>query len=155
MGTAVDRRHAEGDVADRPLDDVRRGGLRLIRPSHVEAWVKSMTVPTAARQRPLAPGTIKTRFVNVRSVFRAAVRDGMIAVDPTVQVRLPRLRRREAAMAIPSPEVVRRILDAAAPRFRAFVGMCALAGLRLGETAAHLFAEVAGSGEGTVRAEQA
>ena len=42
--------------------------LRLIRPSHVEAWVKSMTV--ARRGAPLAPGTIKTRFVNVRSVFR-------------------------------------------------------------------------------------
>lgn len=110
--------------------------LRLIRPSHVETWVKSMTVPTAIRSRPLAPGTIKTRFVNVRSVFRAAVRDGMIAIDPTVQVRLPRLRRREAAMAIPTPEVVRRILDAADPRFRAFVGLCAFAGLRLGETAA-------------------
>lgn len=110
--------------------------LRLIRPSHVEAWVKSMTVPTATRKRPLAPGTIKTRFVNVRSVFRAAVRDGMIAVDPTTQVRLPRLRKREAAMAIPTPEVVRSILEAADPRFRAFVGLCAFAGLRLGETAA-------------------
>ncbi len=71
--------------------------LRLVRPSHVEAWVKSMTVATSARPRPLAPGTIKTRFVNVRSVFRAAVRDGMIATDPTAQVRLPRLRKREAA----------------------------------------------------------
>jgi integrase len=110
--------------------------LRLIRPSHVEAWVKSMTVATAARPRPLAPGTIKTRFVNVRSVFRAAVRDGMIAVDPTAQVRLPRLRRREAAMAIPTQEVVRSILEASDPRFRAFVGLCAFAGLRLGEAAA-------------------
>ena len=110
--------------------------LRLIRPSHVEAWVKSMTVATATRKRPLAPGTIKTRFVNVRSVFRAAVRDGMIAVDPTTQVRLPRLRRREAAMTIPTPEVVRSILEASDPRFRAFVGLCAFAGLRLGETAA-------------------
>jgi len=27
-----------------------------------------MTVPTATRKRQLAPGTIKTRFVNVRSV---------------------------------------------------------------------------------------
>jgi integrase len=92
-----------------------------------------MTVPTAARPRALAPGTIKTRLVNVRSVFRAAVRNGMIAVDPTAQVRLPRLRKHEAAMTIPSPEVVRRILDASGPRFRAFVGLCAFAGLRLGE----------------------
>jgi integrase len=110
--------------------------LRRVRPSHVEAWVKSMTVPTAVRSRPLAPGTIKTRFVNVRSVFRAAIRDGMIATDPTAQVRLPRLRKREAAMAIPTPEVVRSILAASEPRFRAFVGLCAFAGLRLGEAAA-------------------
>jgi len=113
--------------------------LRRVRPSHVEAWVKSMTVPTQARPRALAPGTIKTRFVNVRSVFRAAVRDGMIATDPTdptASLRLPRLRKREAAMTIPTPDVVRRILDAADPRFRAFVGLCAFAGLRLGEAAA-------------------
>lgn len=110
--------------------------LRGVRPSHVEAWVKSMTVATPDRRRALAPGTIKTRFVNVRSVFRAAVRDGMIAVDPTAQVRLPRLRKREAAMTIPAPDVVRRILDASEPRFRAFVGLCAFAGLRLGEAAA-------------------
>ncbi|MEO7131714.1 MAG: site-specific integrase [Dermatophilaceae bacterium] len=110
--------------------------LRRVRPSHVEGWVKSMTVATPDRPRALAPGTIKTRFVNVRSVFRAAVRDGMIAVDPTAQVRLPRLRKREAAMTIPSPEVVRRIFDASDSRFRAFVGLCAFAGLRLGEAAA-------------------
>jgi integrase len=110
--------------------------LRRVRPSHVEAWVKSMTVATPDRQRALAPGTIKTRFVNVRSVFRAAVRDGMIAVDPSAQVRLPRQRKREAAMTIPAPDVVRRILDASEPRFRAFVGLCAFAGLRLGEASA-------------------
>ena len=74
--------------------------------------------------------------MNVRSVFRAAVRDGLIATDPTVRVRLPRQRKREASMAIPTPETVRRIMEAADPRFRAFVGLCALAGLRLGEAAA-------------------
>jgi integrase len=39
-------------------------------------------------------------------------------------------------MAIPTPEVVRSILEASEPRFRAFVGLCAFAGLRLGKTAA-------------------
>ncbi len=110
--------------------------LRKIRPSHVEAWVKSMTVSSSERSAPLAPGTIKTRFVNVRSVFRAAVRDGMLATDPTARVRLPRQRKREAAMAIPTPETVRQVLEAADPRFRAFIGLCAFAGLRLGEAAA-------------------
>lgn len=95
-----------------------------------------MTVVTNDRPRPLAPGTIKTRFVNVWTVFRAAVRDGMIAADPTVTVRLPRQRKREAAMGIPPPDVVRRILEVSDPRFRAFVALCAFAGLRLGEAAA-------------------
>ena len=40
--------------------------LRLIRPSHVEAWVKSMTVAHHDPAATAAPGTIKTRFVNVR-----------------------------------------------------------------------------------------
>ena len=39
-------------------------------------------------------------------------------------------------MAIPTPEVVRSIPEASEPRFRACVGLCAFAGLRLGGTAA-------------------
>ncbi len=89
--------------------------LRQVQPSHIEAWVKSLTVPTQARTRALAPGTIKTRFVNVRPVFRATVRDGLIATDPTTSVRLPRLHTRDAAMTIPTPDVVRRILHASDP----------------------------------------
>jgi integrase len=110
--------------------------LRRIRPTHVEAWVKSMTVPHGDRKQPLAPGTIKTRFANVRSVFRAAVRDHLIASDPTEDVRLPRQRKRAASMAIPSPDDVRALLKAAEAPFRAFVAICAFAGLRLGEAAA-------------------
>lgn len=109
--------------------------LRLVRPTHIESWVKQMTL-AGARGRPLAPGTIKTRYVNVRSVFRAAVRDGLIANDPTEGVRLPRQRRREATMSIPSPQEVRLLLTTADERFVAYVAVCAFAGLRLGETAA-------------------
>lgn len=71
--------------------------LRTIRPTHVEVWVKGMSV------NGLAAGTVKTRFVNVRSVFRAAVRDKLIASDPTEGVRLPRQRRADAAMTIRHP----------------------------------------------------
>ncbi len=110
--------------------------LRTVRPTHVEAWVKSMSVATPERAKPLAPGTIKTRFVNVRSVFRAAIRDGLIATDPTEGVRLPRQRKREAAMTIPSPLDVGALLAAADERFVAFIAVCAFAGLRLGEAAA-------------------
>jgi hypothetical protein len=65
--------------AEKPMKQVRR--------SDIETWIKQMDAAG------LAPGTIKTRYVNVRSVFRAAVKDRLIGADPTDAVRLPRGRR--------------------------------------------------------------
>jgi integrase len=104
--------------------------MKEVRRSEVEAWIKSM------HSAGLAPGTIKTRYVNVRSVFRAALMDKIIGSDPTDGVRLPRGRRAEAAMSIPTPEEVGQLLTVADDRFRMFVALCAFAGLRLGEAAA-------------------
>jgi len=104
--------------------------MRQIRRSDVEVWIKSMDAAG------LAPGTIKTRYVNVRSVFRAAVRDRVIGTDPTDTVRLPRRRRADAAMSIPTPDDVGLLMTAAEGGFRTFVALCAFAGLRLGEAAA-------------------
>lgn len=104
--------------------------LGKIRRSHVEAWVK------AQQTRGLAPSTIRTRLNNVRSVLRAAARDRLIPRDPSEGVSPPRQRRQEAAMRIPTPEEVGRIYDAAEPSFRAYVSLCAFAGLRLGEASA-------------------
>src|SRR5687767_3333993 len=92
--------------------------MKVIRRSDVEAWIKSMD--TAG----LAPGTIKTRYVNVRSVFRAALKDKVIGSDPTDGVRLPRGRRADAAMSIPPPEEVGQLLAVADVRFQAFVALC-------------------------------
>jgi integrase len=103
--------------------------LGALKRSHVEQWVKSMTA------RELAPGTVKTRLNNVRAVLRAAVRDRVIPRDPSEDVTLPRDRRREAAMTLPSAEDVRAILGAAHSSFRPFVALAAFAGLRLGEAA--------------------
>jgi integrase len=85
--------------------------------------------------RGLAPGTIKTRYVNVRSVFRAAVKDRVIGMDPTDDVRLPRRRRADAAMTIPAPEDVGLLMTVADTQMRTFIALCAFAGLRLGEAA--------------------
>jgi integrase len=101
---------------------------------HVEAWVKGMTAT-------LAPTTIDTRFTIVRGVFRAAVADRLIASDPTVGVVLPRKRKAEAAMSIPTNTDVAKLLNAAEPErrpqsrpgFTAYVALCAFAGLRRGE----------------------
>lgn len=108
--------------------------LRSIRRSHVEAWVKQMSTS-------LAPTTIDTRFTIVRGVFRAAVADRLIPTDPSVGVVLPRKRKSEAAMSIPTNEDVAKLLEAAEPErrpksrpgFTAFVALCAFAGLRRGE----------------------
>jgi integrase len=100
-----------------------------IRPSHIQTWVKQMDATLAA-------STIKTRFNNVRAVFAAAKFDKVIGTDPTEKTKLPRLRRPEAAMSIPTPEQVGKILVAADPYFKTFIGLCAFAGLRLGEAAA-------------------
>ncbi|MFH5824359.1 tyrosine-type recombinase/integrase [Georgenia sp. AZ-5] len=107
--------------AGKPISQVRR--------SDVEAWIKQMNAAG------LAPGTIKTRYVNVRSVFRAAVKDRAIGSDPTDGVRLPRRRRADVAMSIPTPEEVGQLMTVADERFQPFVALCAFAGLRLGEAA--------------------
>lgn len=113
------------DLAAGSFPDVRLSSLRR---SHFEAWVKGMT------ERGLAPGTIKTRAQNVRSVLRAAVADQVIPRDPSVGATLPRTRRKEASMSIPSTEVVGRLLEVS--EHAALIAVCAFAGLRLGEAAA-------------------
>ena len=103
--------------------------MKQIRRSDVETWIKQMNAAG------LAPGTIKTRYVNVRSVFRAAVKDRVIGSDPTDGVRLPRGRRADVAMSIPAPEEVGQLMAVADERFKPFIALCAFAGLRLGEAA--------------------
>lgn len=110
--------------------------LRDIRRSHIEQWIKSLSQPAEHRSRGLAPTTTKTRFNYVHMAFRAAVRDRIIALDPSDGVTTPRVRKPEAAMTIPTPEQVREALVAAPDWFRPFVAVCAFAGLRLGEAAA-------------------
>ncbi|WP_460791515.1 tyrosine-type recombinase/integrase [Nocardioides maradonensis] len=103
--------------------------MKQVRRSDVETWIKQMNAAG------LAPGTIKTRYVNVRSIFRAAVKDRVIASDPTDGVCLPRGRRADVAMSIPTPEEVGQLITVADDRFRPFIALCAFAGLRLGEAA--------------------
>ncbi len=120
--TVKQMRYATGCVTfgDVPLARIRR--------SHIEQWVKSLS-------KTHAPATIRGRLRSVRSVFRAAVRDQIIASDPCEGVAAPRQRRSEAAMVIPTDEQVSALLKAAEPSFRAFVALCAFAGLRQGEAA--------------------
>lgn len=113
------------------------GDVRMseIRPSHIEAWVKSMEKPAASRKKGLGPQTIASRFIYVHSAFKAAVRDKIIVEDPAKGARLPRVRKLEHAMSIPTPEEVGKALRAAPEWFAPFIAVCAFAGLRAGEAA--------------------
>lgn len=101
--------------------------LRGVRRSHIETWVKTMT------SRGLAAGTINTRYQNVRSVLRAAVRDRLIPIDPSEDVVLPRRRRKEAALLVPTVEQIGALLTASDEQFRPMLALAAFAGLRVGE----------------------
>ena len=119
------RESADQALAAVPFGDVP---LSKIRRSHVEAWVKESSAK-------LAPSTVRTRFNYVSMALRGAVRDLEIAVNPADGVKLPRQRRAEQAMEIPTVREVRAALDVAPKEFRALVAVCAFAGLRLGEMA--------------------
>jgi len=70
--------------------------MNKLRRSHLERWVKIMT---DAR---LKPGTIRTRTNNVRSVLRAAVRDRVIALDPSQCLVLPRVGKPDLRATAPT-----------------------------------------------------
>lgn len=96
--------------------------LQLLVRSHVETWVKYMQTSG------LAASTVRTRFNNVRGVLRGAMRDRIIATDPSEGVKLPRVRRADAAMVLPTTAQVRALDNAAHQDFRSFVALCAFAG---------------------------
>jgi integrase len=106
----------------------RESPIKAILPSHVQAWVKGMS----AR---LAPATVKVYYNIISSAFRAAVTDKIIAENPCAGAKLPRERRREAAMTIPTPEQLKAALEVSPEWFAPYIAVCAFAGLRLGEAA--------------------
>jgi integrase len=80
-----------------------------------------------------APSTVATVVQHLRTVFRSAVRDGLIVRDPSTAVKLPRVTT--GAVEPPTDEAVQAIYDAAAEPFQAAVLLGAAVGLRQGEAA--------------------
>lgn len=101
--------------------------LADLRESHLQSWVKQM------QAKGYAPNTVNTRMMTVRAALKAAVRDRRLVSDPSVGVVLPRRQRREQAMEVATSEQVGRLLARCEPRMRAYIALCAFAGLRLGE----------------------
>ena len=74
--------------------------------------------------------------VALQAASVAAVRDRVIASDPSDGIALPRVRRPEAAMTLPTTAQVSALLGKAPDAWGAFIVVSAFAGLRLGEAAA-------------------
>jgi integrase len=79
----------------------------------------------------LQPATVERVYRLAVRIFHAAMRDRLIAIDPCVGVRLPRV---EPARVVPlTVGEVERLAGAIAPRYQALVILGATAGLRQGE----------------------
>jgi integrase len=106
--------HALAVLGDRPLSS--------IRPSDVQALVTGLE---------LAPGSVRIVVQHLRTVLRSAVRDGLIARDPSAGVKLP--RSTAGTVVPPTDEEVQALYEAAPATFRSAVLLGAAVGLRQGE----------------------
>jgi integrase len=110
------RRHAYPTFRDRPLG--------AIRPSEVQAWVRSL-------EQDLAPSTIGVVYSFVAAIFRAAVRDRLIVSSPCIDIRLPKPEPKRVDPI--ATEKVEALIAAIPERHRALVVLAAGTGLRQGE----------------------
>jgi integrase len=110
------RRHVYPAFGDRALGS--------IRPSEIQAWVRRL-------EQDLAPATIRVVYSFVAAIFRAAVRDRLIAASPCVDIRLPKLEPKRVTPL--ATERVEALIAAMPERYRALVTLAAGTGLRQGE----------------------
>jgi Site-specific recombinase XerD len=103
-----------------------RRQLRDLRPSVIQAWVRSL-------QEHLAASYVRVIFANVSTVLGAAVDDGLIARNPcrAGSVKIPRTEKQKVT---PWPaDRVAAVIDALPDRYRATAVVAAGCGLRQGE----------------------
>lgn len=128
------------------------GAIRLdkLRPSDVEALVLRLRAGTRlaltadgteTEVRALSDSTIRTTYTVLRAALDGAVRDGLLARNPSAIVRRPGVQRTEARHL--SPAEVRRLLRAAAPsRYYSALLLIAGTGIRRGECLALRWADI-------------
>jgi integrase len=98
------------------------------------------------------PSTIRNALMPLRVIFRRAVEDGDLAVNPCTHLRLPAVRGRRERIA--SPEEAQRLLAALPDRDRPIWATALYAGLRRGELMALRWEDV-DLAAGVIRVERA
>ncbi|HEX6497798.1 MAG TPA: tyrosine-type recombinase/integrase [Micromonosporaceae bacterium] len=105
------------------------GSVPLGKVDHlaVQRWVTELG-------KRLSPATVAKCYQLTSAVFKAAVRDRLIGVNPCEGVKLPSIRQKDTDDQVVTPDVVTgRILPAVPARYRALVALAAGTGLRWGE----------------------
>jgi integrase len=105
------------DLGGMKLTDVRRGDLQALADRLFAAK--------------LNPSTIRNTFLPVRVIYRRAVRDGDVAVNPATLLELPAHRGRRDRVA--SPEEAAALVNALRLRDQALWATAFYSGLRRGE----------------------
>jgi len=106
------------------LPTFRDRPLAAIRPSEIQAWVKS-------RSEVLAPSSLKVKYRWLAAVFNAAVTDGVIFRSPCRGVKLP---TEDVRAVVPlTTQQVLALVEAMPERYRAVTVVGAATGLRQGE----------------------
>lgn len=98
------------------------------------------------------PSTIRNALMPLRVIFRRAVEDGDLAVNPCTHLRLPAVRGRRERIA--SPDEAQRLLAALPERDRPIWATALYAGLRRGELMALRWEDIDLAG-GVIRIERA
>ncbi len=116
------RNHAYPRLGDRPIG--------AIRTSEIQNWIKWLSVGDDDRPA-LRPATIEVVVSWVRSVFKAAVADRVVAQSPCSSIRLPEVHR---AQVVPlPPSTVADLIATIHPRYSALVVLGAGTGVRIAE----------------------
>lgn len=100
----------------------------------------------------LDPSTVRNVLMPLRVIFRRAVEDGDLAVNPTSNLRLPAVKGRRERIA--SPEEAQQLIAALPERDRAVWATALYAGLRRGELLALRWEDV-DLANGLIRVERA
>jgi len=123
---APTRETMESRVRTHILPTIGPVELRHLKPSTVQAWVRS-------RQTEVAPSYCRLLLSNLSTILSAAVEDGLIASNPCAvsSVKAPRVDRRRVAPW--TVETVHSVIDGHPNEFRAMPVLGAGCGLRQGE----------------------